>query len=132
MLCSRYLLAQGTPPKKKALGEEGSLWSTNSYFCAGAAGCCVGFTGCVFVVSLLTFESTDVDCPERRTTKMESVMEVTMKITADQVVAFEKALAAPRGPKAVWLPMPPNAAAMSPLLPLCSSTTMMMNRQTMM
>ena len=63
---------------------------------------------------------------------MDSVIEVTMKITADQVVALESALAAPRGPKAVWLPMPPNAAAMSPLLPLCSSTTTMMKKQTIM
>jgi len=55
-----------------------------------------------------------------------------MNITADQVVAFDKALAAPRGPNAVWLPMPPKAAAMSPLLPLCSNTTMMMKKQTMM
>ena len=48
------------------------------------------------------------------------VMEVTMNTTADHVVALESALAAPRGPNAVWLPCPPKAAAMSPLLPLCS------------
>lgn len=59
-------------------------------------------------------------------------MEVTMKITADQVVAFPKALAAPRGPKAVWLPIPPKAAEISPALPLCSKTTMMMKKQTTM
>lgn len=53
-----------------------------------------------------------------------------MKITADQVVAFDSALAAPRGPNAVWLPWPPNAAVMSPLWPLCSNTTTMMNAQT--
>jgi len=70
--------------------------------------------------------------PECLEAKIESVIEVTMNITADQVVAFDKALAAPRGPNAVWLPMPPNAAAMSPLLPLCSNTTMMMKKQTMM
>jgi len=39
--------------------------------------------------------------PLRRTAKIESVMEVTMKRTADQVVAFESAVAAPRGPNAV-------------------------------
>ena len=59
-------------------------------------------------------------------------MEVIMNATADQVVALESALAAPRGPNAVWLPCPPNAAEMSPLLPLCSSTTMMMKKQTRM
>jgi hypothetical protein len=57
-------------------------------------------------------------------------MEVTIKMMADQVVARDRTVAAPRGPKAVWLPMPQKAAAMSPLLPLCSSTTMMRNKQT--
>jgi len=59
-------------------------------------------------------------------------MEVTIKMMADQVVARERAVAAPRGPKAVWLPMPPKAAAMSPLLPLCSNTTAMRKKQTTM
>ena len=36
-----------------------------------------------------------------------------MNATADQVVAFDNALAAPRGPNAVWLPWPPKAAEMS-------------------
>src|SRR5437899_3094960 len=61
---------------------------------------------------------------------MDSVIEVSMKATADQVVALDSALAAPRGPNAVWLPCPPKAAEMSPLLPLCSSTTTMMKKQT--
>ena len=37
----------------------------------------------------------------RRTATTESVIEVTMKITADQVVALVSAVAAPRGPNAV-------------------------------
>jgi len=37
---------------------------------------------------------------------------------------FRRTLAAPRGPKAVWLPAPPNAPARSAALPLWSSTTM--------
>jgi hypothetical protein len=49
---------------------------------------------------------------------------------ADQVVALERAVAAPLGPNAVWLPIPPKAAAMSPLLPLCSNTTIIKNKQT--
>jgi hypothetical protein len=65
-----------------------------------------------------------------REAMMESVIEVNMKMTVDQVVALERTVAEPRGPKAVWLPMPPNAAAMSPLLPLCSNTTMMRKKQT--
>ena len=67
-----------------------------------------------------------------REAAIESVIEVTIKMIADQVVALDRALAAPRGPNAVWLPMPPKAAATSPLLPLCSSTTMMMKKQTIM
>ena len=39
-----------------------------------------------------------------------------MNTTADHVVARERAVAAPRGPKAVWLPCPPKAAATSPAL----------------
>jgi len=70
--------------------------------------------------------------PLWRTAKIESVTEVTMNRTADHVVALESAVAAPRGPKAVWLPMPPNAAAISPLLPLCSSTTMIKKKHTKM
>ena len=82
----------------------------------------------------------DVVCPgvlpeaaaERREANTDKVMEVSMKSTADQVVARERAVAAPRGPKAVWLPIPPKAAAMSPLLPLCKSTTMIKKKETMM
>lgn len=85
--------------------------------------------GCDFVCDVFTFDSTDVG-PIRRATKMDSTIEVTMKITADQVVALPNALAAPRGPKAVWLPMPPKAAEMSPALPLCSRTTMIIKKQT--
>jgi hypothetical protein len=61
---------------------------------------------------------------------IDKVIEVIMNATADHVVALESALAAPRGPKAVWLPCPPKAAEMSPLFPLCSRTTMIMKKQT--
>jgi hypothetical protein len=46
-----------------------------------------------------------------------------MNIIAHHVVAFDKTFAAPRGPKAVWLPAPPKAPARSAALPLCSNTT---------
>jgi len=62
----------------------------------------------------------------------ESVIEVTMKITADQVVAVPRSVEELRGPKAVWLPIPPKAEATSPAFPLCSSTTMIMKKQTIM
>ncbi len=60
----------------------------------------------------------------------DSEIEVTMKIIAAQVVALVSTVAAVRVPKAVWLPMPPKAAAISALLPLCSSTTAMRKTQT--
>src|SRR6202521_4241053 len=68
--------------------------------------------------------------PVRGAAKIESVIEVSMKVTTDQVVARERTEAAPRGPNAVWLPCPPKAAARSPLFPLCSNTTAIRNRQT--
>ena len=98
---------------------------TEDYFCgvfAGAAGCELldaGFKPCNTELELLPREA-----------RIESVIEVTIKMTVDQVVALDKAVAAPRGPKAVWLPIPPNAAAMSPLFPLCKSTTMIRKKQT--
>src|SRR5208337_4881178 len=61
----------------------------------------------------------------------ERVTDVSMKMIAAQVVALVNTVAAVRVPKAVWLPMPPKAAAMSALLPLCSRTTVMRNAQTM-
>src|SRR2546427_3783595 len=53
----------------------------------------------------------------------------SMNMTAHHVVAFDRTLAAPRGPKAVWLPAPPKAPARSAALPLWSNTTMMSTRQ---
>jgi hypothetical protein len=50
-------------------------------------------------------------------------MDVSMNITAHHVVAFERNVAAPRGPNAVWLPAPPKAPARSAASPLCSKTT---------
>ena len=58
----------------------------------------------------------------------DSVSEVSMKTMAHQVVARERKVAAPRGPKAVWLPAPPNAPARSAALPLCSMITMISTR----
>jgi hypothetical protein len=99
------------------------------YFCCGGAGFCAGGAGWDFVSEDFTPCSTDFG-PPLRVAKIESVSEVTIKMIADQVVALERAVAAPRGPNAVWLPIPPKAAAMSPLLPLCSNTTIIKNKQT--
>lgn len=100
------------------------------YFLVGGvlgvgAGCV--FTGCDVIPC-----KTDVLPVVRLLAYTASVIEVTMNATADHVVALERALAAPRGPNAVWLPWPPNAAEISPLLPLCSRTTTIMKRQTSM
>src|SRR5260370_34266900 len=65
-----------------------------------------------------------------RLAKMVSEMEVSMKMMAHQVVSRERAVAVPRGPNAVWLPMPPKVAAISALLPCCSSTTTINTAQT--
>jgi hypothetical protein len=53
----------------------------------------------------------------------------SMNMTAHHVVALERTFAAPRGPKAVWLPAPPKAPARSAALPLWSKTTMINTRQ---
>jgi len=57
-------------------------------------------------------------------------MEVSMNKIAEIVVAFDNNVADPRGPKAVWEPMPPKAPARSAALPLCSKTTMIRKRHT--
>ena len=108
-----------------------------NYFCVGAWFCgtvggaegATGIAGCDLVCDGFTPESTDVG-PVRRAAKIESVIDVSMKMIADQVVARERTEAAPRGPNAVWLPCPPKAAAKSPLFPLCSKTTAIRKKQT--
>ncbi len=75
--------------------------SITNYFCVGAGFCgAAGVAGCDFVCPAFTSENTDVG-PVFRAAKIESVIDVTMKIIADQVVARERTDAAPRGPKAV-------------------------------
>ena len=74
--------------------------------------------------------STELEPPCARVAIIASENESNMKRMAANVVALVNALAAERGPNAVWLPMPPKAAAMSALLPLCSNTTAIRNRHT--
>ena len=79
-----------------------------NYFCVGAGFCgtvggAAGVAGCDFVCVDFNPESADVG-PVRRAAKIESVIDVTIKMIADQVVARERTDAAPRGPNAVWLP----------------------------
>jgi hypothetical protein len=61
----------------------------------------------------------------------ESASELIMKTIAHHVVAFVRKVAAPRGPKAVWLPAPPNAPAKSAAEPLCNMITKIRSKQTM-
>ena len=74
--------------------------------------------------------STVVPMPAFRVARMESESDVTMNNAAEIVVALERSVAEPRGPKAVCDPIPPNAPARSAALPLCSKTTMIRNRHT--
>src|SRR5260370_21350775 len=67
--------------------------------------------------------------PTALSVRRTMAMAQSMNMTAHQVVALESTLAAPRGPKAVWLPAPPKAPARSAALPLWSSTTMIRTRQ---
>ena len=79
----------------------GSNPRLNYFFgCAGAA----GDAGCDWVGDGLSPCRTDPAPPLLRWARIESEIEVTIKMMADQVVALDRAEAAPRGPKAVWLP----------------------------
>src|SRR3984893_5062387 len=60
---------------------------------------------------------------------MVMAIEVSMNMIAHHVVAFERNVAAPRGPNAVWLPAPPKAPARSAASPLCSMMTMINSPQ---
>jgi hypothetical protein len=54
---------------------------------------------------------------------MASARDVTMKVAASTTVVLVKNVVVPRGPKAVWLPMPPKAPAMSVPRAFWSRTT---------
>ena len=93
-----------SPPNGRTFLGRIQIYFAGAGCCDGAAGAGAGAAGFEFVVEPFTPESTD---PEPgvvllcRTAKIESVIDVTMNKTADHVVALERAVAAPRGPKAV-------------------------------
>ena len=62
---------------------------------------------------------------------IDKEIEVSIKTTVEIVVAFDSSVAEPRGPKAVWEPIPPNAPARSAALPLCKRITIIRNKHTM-
>ena len=61
---------------------------------------------------------------------MVSANDVTIKIIAAAVVAFDSNVADPRCPNAVWLEPPPKVPDQSALFPCCSNTTRIRKRQT--
>src|SRR5579863_164234 len=60
---------------------------------------------------------------------MVNAIDVSMNMMAHHVVALERNVAAPRGPKAVWLPAPPKAPARSAASPLWSMITIIKSPQ---
>jgi hypothetical protein len=71
---------------------------------AGEAGAgAAGFGGAVFAGAFFVVRSssTDVPRPAFRVAMIESDNDVTIKATAEIVVAFDSSVAEPRGPKAV-------------------------------
>ena len=71
-----------------------------AYFCCGGTGAGAGLAGCDLLCDGLKPCSTDFG-PVCRDAITDSVIEVIMKVIADQVVALDNAVAAPRGPNAV-------------------------------
>jgi hypothetical protein len=104
---------------------------------AGAAGVVAGlvagtagiFTGAAVGAGFETLSRIELPCPTALSVRSTRAMAQSMNMMAHQVVALERTLAAPRGPKAVWLPAPPKAPARSAALPLCSNTTMIRTKQ---
>src|SRR5712664_400766 len=75
------------------------------------AGVVGGATGAGFGAGCETFCRIELPCPTTLSVRRTSAIAQSMNMMAHHVVAFERTLAAPRGPKAVWLPAPPNAPA---------------------
>ena len=90
----------------------------------------VGGNGCGLVAAAFSPLNTEPPLPRYRLESMESVSDVTMNTAASTVVVLDKNVAVPRGPKAVWLPMPPKAPAKSVPRALCNNTTRTRTRAT--
>src|SRR5262249_15623844 len=93
------------------------------FACAGAgagAFCAAAFPGRVWVTEFRGLAS-----------RIESTRDSTTKPTNAPVVSLWRNVVAPRAPKAVWLPPPPKAPAMSAPLPCWSRTTRIRKKQMM-
>jgi hypothetical protein len=71
------------------------------YFFAGAGGGVPGVSVTGLLGAFLFFKSSEPDPPAFRVAKIESDIDVNMKTIAEIVVAFERSVAEPLGPKAV-------------------------------
>jgi hypothetical protein len=119
------------PPCAGCAGRPGIC----TFVCEGAllAGALLAgalLAGALFVGACVAPSNTEVPSPAFRVAMIESDIDVIMNSIADTVVAFDNKVAEPRGPKAVWEPMPPKAPAKSAALPLCNRTTMIRKRHT--
>ena len=114
------------------------LWRRRPYFDgggaagAGATGAEAGALGAAGAVLDVFENCCSTEEPVEAAVEfwcMVSAMDVSMNMMAHHVVALDKNVAAPRGPKAVWLPAPPKAPAKSAASPLCSMITMIKSPQ---
>ena len=97
--------------------------------CGWAGGTVTGASFCGTAAGLENFSRIELPWLVTLSVRKTRAMAQIMNITAHHVVAWESKVAAPRGPKAVWLPAPPKAPAKSAALPLWSNTTMISTRQ---
>src|SRR5262249_2392616 len=98
-------------------------WAGAGFCCCGAG---VGAGWVCFGAALLRM----TEPPPGRDIKIVNVNDVIMNTIAAAVVALDSSVEAPRAPKTVWLPPPPNVPAQSALLPCCRSTTRIRKTQT--
>jgi len=98
--------------------------------CWGGAGAC--WVACAGLAGADLSRTVDPPPPVPRLLSIPRLSDVSIKTAAAMVVAFDISVAEPRGPKAVWEPMPPKAPARSAALPLWSSTTMTRKKLTTM
>jgi hypothetical protein len=107
-------------------GVDGVVAGAVAGVFAGAAGV---VAGAGFGAGFETRSRIELPCPTALSVRSTMAKAQSMNMTAHHVVALERTLAAPRGPKAVWLPAPPKAPARSAALPLWSKTTTINTRQ---
>lgn len=89
-------------------------------------------TGAAFVAGFFCRSNTLPDPDAFRVAIIASESDVIINKAAAIVVAFDRTVAEPRGPKAVCEPIPPNAPAKSAAFPLWSNTTTTRKKQTKM